>query len=210
MDRIKSGKLQYCKEIGWINWGHANPENTINSFNQLQFLNKNASDSFLFNYSQKMKFKIADRYFVAEYIESRKIKPYLTVSEEKQVFLDIFLSVTESFETMQSQFPYLLIPDSRKSSFRDGDLTGNLISFYIATNNTNISEVKNKLTLFDAGESLKKFNGLSKKDWNSITLVVEQTNNVLDGLNAILEQSKIIHEPLSRKIYQKDTSYYQK
>jgi hypothetical protein len=203
---IQKGSLQYSKELGWINWEHANPESTLKAYHELVLLNKLSIDSFIFNYSQKMKLKIANKFIVAECKESRIIKPFLTVEEEKLLFLNMFISVSESFERFQAQFP-----NSYHSSFREGDLMGNLISFHIATTKSNIQMVKDDLVLFNSEESFQQFkkDGLGKIKWNALYIDMINPNKTVKSLQTLLTMSTDNIESLSKIIFRKKSIYFE-
>ena len=79
---------------------------------------------------------------VLEHSTTYQIPPHLTRIELEQIFLEILLQVSNQFETMQGSFPISLIPGASQSSFRNGDMNGNLISFYASINNTSSKEIK--------------------------------------------------------------------
>lgn len=203
---IQNGSLQFSKELGWINWGHANPQSTLKAYDELILLNKSSTDSFTFVYSQKMKVKIVNKFIVAECKESRIIKPFLTPDEEKLLFLNMFISVSESFENLQVRFP-----NSYHSSYREGDLMGNLISFYIATTKSNIQTVKEDLILFNPVESLHQFeeNGIGKIKWNSLHIDIHNPNKTLKSLQEILEINTDKIENISKIKFRKSSVYFE-
>lgn len=168
-DSIKSGELQYSEELGWINWGHAKPNGPKEAFDKLLRLNSENTDSFELDYCQRMKAKLAGKWREAKYCETLKLPPRLSRKEAKSAFFDLFISVSKGFENLQGSFPYSASADSRNSSFREGDLTGNLIAFYCATESLAVEDVKSRLTLYSIYESWKKFekDGLAKKEFTA-------------------------------------------
>lgn len=208
-NNIKNGNLQFSKELGWINWKHAIPKGTKVQFKEFQTLNTQSSvDSFSYTYTQTMKVKIVNSFIISESSESRRIKSGLTQKEERLVFFDIFKSVSNSFEKMQAEFPYNLIPASNNSSFREGDLMGNIISFYCSVNNISINDIKNKLTISNTEESLNHYNeqSLIKIKWDDIN---SKAINQFKGMNYILNWSNNEHHKYSRIINQKEHFYFQ-
>ncbi len=209
--QILNGEIQYTEELGWINWGHAKPEKTIIAFNEFQEKNKSAIDSFEFQYAQHMKFKMGDEYLIATFSETRKIPPFLSVKEEKEVFLEIFASVSKSFEEMQGSFPFSLIPSCNASSYRNGDLTGDLISYYLAVSDCSTTDIKSALTMYDKLESYNKFEeeGMHlKMGWR-----VEKNSNPSNELvMELIEISKWLesdHDELSLVMNQEDRFYFE-
>ncbi|MFM7022885.1 MAG: hypothetical protein ACKOXB_07890 [Flavobacteriales bacterium] len=206
---IEDRNFQYSEELGWVNWNHAYPKGTIESYSALQQLNKSATDSFSFTYSQKMKFKFGNSAVVAEYKECRLIKPHLTLKEGQEVFMEMFKSVSNSFEKMQGEFPFNVISDSYNSSFREGDLMGNIISCYCAISNTQVNEIKNNLTLYDAEKSLEIYerNNLKKIQWEGVMIKSKKYNKLLCDLQNIIDMSNQKHSSLSRVMSREDGLY---
>ena len=207
-NNIRNGNIQYSEELGWINWKHANPYGTKVAYSELQRLNIQAVDSFNYTYSQTMKYKIGNSYVVAECSESRIVKPRLTAKEEQLAFFEIFKSVSNSFEKMQAKFPFKLIPESNGSSFREGDLMGNLISYYCSVSNTHLSEIKHRMTLYDSEKSLEFYhNGhFNKSNWDSIDM---SSTRVLIGLDYIFEMTKKESHCLTRMTTQNEKFYFE-
>lgn len=183
-DSIKSGELQYSEELGWINWGHAKPDGPKEAFDKLLRSNSENTDSFELDYCQRMKAKLAGKWREAKYCETLKLPPSLSRKEAKSAFFDLFIEVSNGFENLQGSFPYSASVDSRNSSFREGDLTGNLIAFYCATQGIDTDAVKSRLTLYSVEESLKKFekDGLSKEEF-TMDSVIEKRKRITTLLN---------------------------
>lgn len=208
-DNIKNGSLQYSEELGWINWDHAKKSGTIKSFSVLKYLNENAMDSFSFQYSQKMKHKIGHFEAVAEVIESRKMQCGQTPEELKFNFLQIFKSTSISFENMQALFP-----NSRNSSDREGDIVGNLISFYLAINDLNREEIEKQLTLCSETESLDKLNtsGIGFCPWSNVFIENKTQQKAVKELSDLLNCSNLKDSSINtihqvRNLYIKDLPY---
>lgn len=139
IQEIVKGDLRYYEEIGWVDWQHAKTDGTtdfINSFREAT--HKNNCRNVTIQYSQNMKMK----YFV---VSSMKEFYVGTIAEEAHEMAYIFESVTEAFEKMQGKFPLVITPCIYASSFEEGDITGNNISFYCAYNHVKVEEFKNSL-----------------------------------------------------------------
>ena len=205
-DNLLNGQTGYSKEFGLINWGHARPNETAKSFKALQELNEISTDTFEFSYSQKMVSKFGGWNIVIGVSERRKMPPHLSLAEEKIVFLEIFTSVSYSFEQLQASFPYTIDPASRNSSFRSGDLMGNLISYYLAVSNITLDDFKNEITIISPEEYDNEQHNeeLTKDyviDWDMVIADGDPSNGVLKELQGIIDSSKGLNNPLSVKIH---------
>jgi hypothetical protein len=180
---IKAGNMQYVTCLGWVNWEHANPTSTKAAFTQLQQLNTKATDSFTFQYFQKMKVKFGGNQIVANCSQTRTYMHAQTEAQLQLFFLQIFASVSTDFEKMQAQFP-----NAKRSSFREGDLMGNLISYYAATHHLPISELKTRLQLYTIAESLAiaKAKKPSKENWQTMHIDACVENKTVIDLKNIL------------------------
>lgn len=126
-DNAKRG-LVYTKKCGWIDLGHARPENA-----------KRLLDEF----KKKPKHRIPNKnYFAVDfYMQMQKgvmssgvrkvyaVRRDLTPSQENQVALTIFLDVSHSFERYQQMWPYSFFT---QSGYSVEDLVSNLVGFYRA------------------------------------------------------------------------------
>ena len=208
--RIRRGEIQFSHELGWINWGHAKPAGTLEAFNRLQYDNLHSKDSFYFCYSQKMKFKVGSRSVVAEFTQCRNIRTKLSLQEEQEAFLEIFMGVSEGFEKMQSRFPYVLMEVSPGSSFREGDLTGNLLSFYSAAYNVSTDSIHKKLTMLKPEGCALKYDqeGLGKDlVWN--IEAVDKQSDLKETLNRWVNKTLAGKIPFSRIISQRVVFYFE-
>lgn len=187
---IRNGTLQYSEELGWINWDHARPDGPREAFRRLQRLNEESNDSFSFTYHQKMVLPLAGVRYVAEVEELWKIQAGLSSPELKSVFLEVFTSVSSRFEKMQAQGAYAGLAASRESSFREGDLTGNLLAFYMAVNGESISDVQKQLTLFNTEKSLKQLSeqSIGQTQWAEVTLNCVGEGNLCTEVNSLLHR----------------------
>ena len=209
--QILKGEIQYSEELGWINLGHALPNETKEAYQELQELNQVAQDSFEFVYTQQMRFRVWDQQMTAQLSESRRIPPHLNEEEVKEVFLEIFVSVSESFEQMQGSFPYSLMPGCANSSFRNGDLTGDLISYFIAVSNISTEEFKEALTIFDAKSSLEKYEdeGMKEKtNWSLTENDRNKNNSIINELKELSEWIENDRKSLTSFLSQDDDMYF--
>lgn len=212
-EKIKEGEIQYSKELGFINWDHANPEGTISAFKRLQSVNCVDTDSIEFTYTQKMVITVGTLSAVAEYTETRKLPTHLTSEEEQIVFLEIFTSVTASFEKMQGELPYAIIPQTRASSFRKGDLMGNLLSFYMAISSTTVATLRDDLTMVSSAEALEIFETMKvsnhkKADWNALMTPLDDSIKIVKTLKKIIEVSQKLETPQSIKTTSSKRFYF--
>ena len=187
---IRNGTLQYSQELGWINWDHARPDGPVEAYSRLQRLNDEATDSFSFTYRQKMVLPLVGNLYVAEVEELWKIRNGLTEEELKNVFLEVFVSVSNRFEEMQAHGAYAALAASRESSFREGDLIGNLLAFYAAVDGEAFRDFKRALSLFSIEKSLQQYRvqGTSVAKWDDVTLNCPGNNQSCTELNRLIDQ----------------------
>ena len=138
IENIRNG-LIYTRRCGWIDLGHARPDNAKILWNKINDGNTKKNSCYEIEHSQSMeitKFKatletgITRRYY---------IKTGLTDSEMKSVSISIFLEISNYFENYQASFVFKLATDS---GFSAEDLVSNLIGFYRA-----VEPGKNYITL---------------------------------------------------------------
>lgn len=157
-EKILYGKLQYSKKYGWINWAHANPNGALQLINQIHEKNSQAKEKFTIEYSQFMKLPFnSTNKFIAECKTQYLVDLCKSKQEENEAALVIFIRTSELFEEMQGSFPFFLFPPCNQSSFENGDLTGNLISFYLASNNLSMTDFKKNADTLSADQSFKLF-----------------------------------------------------
>ncbi len=199
---VKNGELVYSNQIGWINLGHAKPARTKNAYQKLKQLHQAAQDSFDFEYSQQMKFPIAGKFIVADYVEKRRISANQSKEELDRTFIELFKSVSNGFEASQDDFPYWLMQASRVSSFKNGDLTGNTISLYCAMSNHTLEEIKPALQLLSPDSSLFCYDTIhSAQDTSwllSPTDSILSTSPILKSLNKLAKQLNDCQAPTAR------------
>ncbi|GAA3510513.1 hypothetical protein GCM10022393_25030 [Aquimarina addita] len=212
-NKIEEGEIVYSNELGFINWDHAKPEGTLRAFRELQRLNRTITNTVTFSYSQQMIIRVGSFSAVAEYTEERNIPRRLTSTEELVFFLEIFTSVTESFEKMQGELPYGIIPQTKASSFREGDLMGNLLSFYIAVSDENLNEIRSDLTILTTTEAYEVYENLDLShdqliDWSRLLAPLDDSFNIVCTLKQIIDLSTKIEQPLSIKTAGKKRFYF--
>lgn len=151
-DNIRKGEIGYSTKLGWINFSHAIPDRTILIFNQFEERCQVELDSFQFTFSMDMKIRIPKGWLVAE-TEQQFLIPFgLDSFSRSLAFIEMFKSVSLDLEEMQGDFPYGLLSGSSASSFRNGDLTGNVLSVYQALYND--SNLLSSLDLISPEQSL--------------------------------------------------------
>ena len=130
---VLAGKLGYTSRAGWINWNHANQDGVVHFLADLRRTWRSVGDKpFQISYAQEMSGvygpirvqSIAERYY---HIDSCPDEASL-----EKIALGIFRETSEAFEDMQGAFPNAVDARSQESSFREGDLRGNLVAFYKA------------------------------------------------------------------------------
>lgn len=131
---IKNGNLQYWKEIGWVDMGHANPCGTTEFLNQINKANQSTSKTKQIKYLQtqkKLGYKMQAGYmFQTKENEFNNLDAFF-----------IFQTVSRQFELKQKQ-NFLI--HSRLRGF--GDLNGNTISFWCSLNDISKQEFFSNLT----------------------------------------------------------------
>jgi len=207
---IQKGNLQYCEELGWINWDHARPDGPREAFRRLQRLNEESEDSFSFTYHQKMVLPLAGAQYVAEVEELWKVQSGSRPEELESVFLKVFVSVSNRFEKMQAQGAYAGLAASRESSFREGDLTGNLLAFYAAITGEQTATIQKQLRLFSVDKSLEqlKKEGIGHTKWNEIEMHCPAGEGICSELNSLM--LRIGQDKLGARLLSGREGFYKK
>ncbi len=131
--RIRSGRYVHTSRLGWINWGHATVAGPKALLLDIQQRSRDAAGRpFTITYSQRQGGRIAGFWLRSTKLRTYEVAGGLTPAELNRVAFGIYVEVSDAFEEMQGSFPSCLDGASRRSSFRAGDLTGNLIGFYCA------------------------------------------------------------------------------
>jgi hypothetical protein len=125
--------LVYTRKCGWIDLGHAIPDEPLSLWNKVFTELHGKSDDkdyFTIEYEMRMRKRIfEDRYLSVGSRKTYQVKKGLTLSKKKSAALTIYLGVSHQFESMQSSIPYRWVTDSGYSA---EDLISNLIAFYRA------------------------------------------------------------------------------
>jgi len=125
--------LIYTRRCGWIDLGHANPDGPDGAKNLWdRILNEKDEGSekpgfFRITYKQTM----GNRYIKIGTQKKYDIKKGISEDNKKSVALAIFIDVSDTFESMQSSWPFKWITNSGYSA---EDLVSNLVGFYRAVN----------------------------------------------------------------------------
>jgi hypothetical protein len=147
LDDIANGKIRYSQTCGWINWEHSKPLGPKLLIESIRKKENQSEGKFIIEYSQKMTYSIGGNNLIAETSATYKLPINITQSQEDEIGLLILIEVSEKFEEMQGEFPFNLIEEVQSSSFRKGDLTGNLLSYYLALHSLNRNEIIEMLDL---------------------------------------------------------------
>lgn len=195
---IRTQQIQYSDELGWINWNHARPASTLYYYKRFLQANQTLADSFDFVYAQKNTFNIGSFFVHHYYTERWKIKSGLSVDEAKHTFTAIFASVSSGFENMQGNMPMQLFADTRRSSFRNGDMMGNLISLATVLEYVNIDSLKAQLNLFSVEKTMELYKKSTSKRVNWMDMRIEKASGS--------EELMAVQQLLSSMQQQKDIS----
>jgi RHS repeat-associated protein len=126
-------KLEYSCNCGWIDWGHAKPDNASSLINRI--INKDGKRSktgmgFYIRGEMTMGRTIFGKYFGLAAGDNYYVPLGLRPDEGIGVGLGIFKDYAMIFEKYQARF----LP-SQSSSFSEEDLPSDIISYYIAASN---------------------------------------------------------------------------
>ena len=198
-DRIKEGKIQYTKEVGWINWGHAMPEATQLAYEHFKKQMEEGHFPFTFSYPQKMKYSLFGFILILQCEGKITIDHKLDEQEQRKVFIQLFKVVSEYFESKQGEAPYSF---TTQSSFREGDLMGNLISLHTTLNKDDMRDVKKNLSALEPNKALvlwsekkckkKRWKELSFMKDTELTLSLKQLKK--EGENGLSPSIKLTHD----------------
>lgn len=132
-EQIMLDRMQYSDNCGWIDWSHAMPEGPVGLLKDvLSGGNENPDDCFPVSYSQSMGKRLGPITITAGTSITYCVDNGLNKEQRIEAAASIFRHVSEEFERLERSFPYALSPEAQGSSFQEGDLTSNLISFYRA------------------------------------------------------------------------------
>jgi hypothetical protein len=166
LNEIKSGRIIYANELGWVSRVHATATGPKQFLTR--YIKKDIKINDTISYAQ----------FLGEGISSKKIyikveKKYIVTENLSQIDKEILLfcifkDVTAAYENFQGKIPYYFFTPSYSSSFANGDLTGNLISYYCAYHQIDETNFINQLTLQPFSDTLKQSlrkNTNTNKEW---------------------------------------------
>ena len=127
VDSLRSGLVYTCR-CGWIDLGHARPDNAARLWNRI---NTETGEGRMGGLWYRVDFE--ERMARWGLRDSAKgsfaVRRGLSPQQKEKVALGILLNVSDRFETLQSKFPYSLVTDSGYSA---EDLVSNLVGFYRA------------------------------------------------------------------------------
>ncbi len=196
---IRAGKLGYTNRLGWVNWGHSRPERVQEFLQELHSRWKaSGGKPFLIDYKQQMtaNWKIIG----LESILSRtyRVDECRDESEFERVALGIFREVSEAFEKMQGSFPNAIDARSQDSSFRAGDLHGNIIAFYRSLRGYSDQQVRDWVQPASIEDSLRKLNEGGFRPEYVWQVPAALTGGPLDELSHdptwFMKRASLIHE----------------
>lgn len=192
-ENIQDQTIQFSEELGWINWSHAIPERNIRAFRRFKKLQLTQVDSFNFSFSMDMKIKIKNKFIVASCSNTYRVPVVKSMIAKKELYTEIFGTVSNLLENMQGELPFSLLSGSRASSHRDGDLTGNIISLYSCYTNTSFNEIKNELTLLNIADSKTKNTSKSIDEfkissYKQVNFLKNKNNLIIFQLQELLSQ----------------------
>lgn len=141
---ILAGNIRYSPECGWITQDHAIPDGPSHLLTRMYQKNATRKDSFDITYKQTMKYSFFGKRLIAEAASTYRLATGMSKEQTDAAALLILMDVSEQFEDMQGSLPYTLI--SEGSSFRKGDLTGNLLAYYKALHSASPDTVTSSLT----------------------------------------------------------------
>ena len=175
LDKIKCGRISYTKELGWVNWGHAIPTNAINGMVELKNIKEIDSTLRLYMQVKSIFFGVT---LMGECTRSIHLNSVKDTTQIKRHFYSLFRKVSSDLEEYQSDLPFSLFSVSRESSFREGDLMGNIISVYLAETGIKIADFRKSLTDYPEGESIKKLSdiGIQKHTWQRVSQIANSSS----------------------------------
>lgn len=138
LDEVQKGFIEYWSNLGWVDWGHANP---AEARRLIDAVNKAAdepdgrpvpwvpiqTDTWISAHmgSSPYPFTGYDYYY--------RVKHGLDAQQRKEVALAIWMDLAQRFEKNQGDFLHVHIAQTN-SSFSQEDLPSDVIGFYMAIN----------------------------------------------------------------------------
>ena len=204
LDKIKSGRISFTQELGWVNWGHAIPTNAMNGIEELNKLED--VDSMLSIYMQ-----VKSHFFGFDLMgECKRDLSLASIKDSIQLryhFYSLFRQASSDLETYQGDLPFSLLSVSKESSFREGDLMGNLISVYLAETGMKIADFRKSLTDYSVEKSIlscTEFH-IQKHNWDSVESIANKSSVSVPFYNFVKTffkgTQKEINSSLSKSIY---------
>ncbi len=168
-DEVKSGRLVYSCNCGWIDTGHANP-NSTQAFTGAKHLweqisketgrrsRKAGVDGFKVTFAQKMGLPLFGFVLFRNGVTNEYfVRGGLSTSQKESVALAIFAEVSAAFEAYQG-----LTIIAANSSFSQEDIISDLIGFYKAVRPE--TDYGNLCNTLGTSESLEVFKQMSSSD----------------------------------------------
>lgn len=150
---IYRAELTYNDQLGWIDWDHAKSEGPAVLLRDLEKkLQHPSASGDTITYRQQLRMAI-----VRASVEKRFVSKNLSEANKASVAYAIFESVSQSFETMQGEFPFNLIPFVSLAAFGEEDENGNNIAFYCACKGIQTADFKAGISKWPAGAAMWLF-----------------------------------------------------
>lgn len=153
ISEIEHGFSVYSSELGWVNRKHAIAEGPKRFLSK--YIDKPLKENDIIVYAQFMGINILSKKIYLKIEKKYIITDSLNQRDKEKVLFFIFKDVSEAFEDFQGKIPLYVMNTRYSSSFSDGDLTGDLISYYSAFNGINENLFINQLNLKPFDDSLK-------------------------------------------------------
>lgn len=206
LENLSTGETQLTQEFGFINWGHANSSETKRYYEEFLAQMNLSQDSIDFSYRQNVRMQSFGLTVSFGFEECRRFKTTTNKTQQQLAFLEIFENVSQQFETMQNQLPLSFLPGASNSSFRNGDLNGNLISVFKAFENISTNELKNDLRVSSKVEAITTISNypILTTDRRSFELIVQDweiKNPKVQNFFSLVQSQK--STPKSRLLYYK-------
>lgn len=165
---IVQGELVYERNIGWLDLNHARPDG----------VHALLSAGTVHEYRQFMRIPFLDQevFFGSEVTLDSS---YSNRRTEAMSFL-VFQSISNHFEDLQGKLPFYWLDVPFSSSYAQGDIAGNIVSFYCALNQVHPDTLYSKLELVSTAEALALF--LRETNFKQRAWEIERIDNYLSSL----------------------------
>lgn len=184
LQEIRSGSLVCSRELGWINRRHAISDGPRQFMEK--YLNKDLKVNDTITYAQFMGATILSKKIYIKIEKKYVVKKNIKQTDKGKALFCMFKDVSETFESVQGRIPFYFLNPSYSSSFANGDLTGNLISYYCANKHIDENYFIDQLSLRPLNDSLKqslKTNHNFNKRWIAPSCKNEIVEFYLDHYN---------------------------